>query len=223
MNIFFAILCGLVGILLLLGGFRLARFLIPLWGFVAGLSLGGAIVSDMTTTPFLATILGVSVGIIAGLVMAVFAYLYYSVAVIVLAGALGYWVGSGFIQLLGFNVGVISTFVGLSLGVIVGLFALFGNAPKYVLITLTSIAGAMISVGGVLLLFNVIPLSQFNYAVAHAAISNSFIWTLVTVALAIAGGVAQVRTTQNYDFETWDLDSGTKPMPPAPTMTTPQP
>lgn len=204
MRIIFALLSLVIGLALIFGGYRLARILIPLWGFLAGLSLGGAVISDMANTPFLGTVLGVAVGLAAGIVFALLAYLYYSLAVLVLAVSLGYWAGSGFMMFLGFNAGLISTLTGIAAGVVVGLAAIAFNAPKYVLIVISSVSGAITAVGGLLLLFNSIPLDAFSYAAAKVSVSNSFFWTVVALAAAIIGVIAQVRSSSRYEFEEWN-------------------
>jgi hypothetical protein len=203
MRIIFALLTVFVGVLLLFGGYRLARFIIPIWGFVAGLSLGGAVYANMASTPFLGTVLGVIVGVVVGLLFALLAYFYYAIAVLVLIGGLGYWAGSSFILFFGFNPGILSFIVGLALGIMVGLLALYYNAPKWVLVVLSSLLGGMTTIGGVLLLFNTIPLSNFSYKAVNANISNSFWWTLVAGVLAIVGMIVQARSTRGYVLEEW--------------------
>jgi hypothetical protein len=208
MRIFFALLTAFVSLVLLFGGYRLARFIIPLWGFVAGLSLGGAIYSDMASTPFLGTLLGVTIGVLVGLLFALLAYFYYALAVLVMAGALGYWAGSSFVLFFGFHPGILSTLVGLALGIAVGIGALLINAPKYVLIVLTAVAGAMAAVGSVLLLFNTIHLEDFSYTAINATVSNSFVWSMVALALAVIGIVSQARTTSGFEIEEWGWSEG---------------
>jgi len=203
MRILFALLILLAGVALLARGYRFARILIPLWGFIAGLSIGGAIIADMDSAPFLGTVLGILVGLVLGAIFALLAYLYYAAAVVILAAAAGYWAGSSFITLLGFDAGFLSAAVGLLAGIAVAVAAILSNAPKYVLIFLTAMAGAMAVVGGVLLLFNQIPLDSFSYAAVNQALSVSFVWTIVAVASMIAGIVFQVRTTENYTLEAW--------------------
>ena len=217
MRILFALLSLIVGVALIFGGYRLARLLMPLMGFIAGLSLGGAIISDMAGTVFLGTVLGVVVGLTAGIVFAALAYFYYYLAVVVLAAGLGYWAGSGFVLWIGFHPGLLSALIGIALGALVGVFAVLANAPKYVLIGLTSIAGAVTTVGGVLLLFNKIPLDLYSYTTAKVAISNSFLWTVVALALLVVGFVSQVRMTAGYTFEEWTLGDHTHPLPPTTT------
>lgn len=209
MRILFALITAAAGLLLVFGGYRFARFAIPILGFVAGLSLGGALISDADGTSFLGTVLGVSIGILLGAVLALFAYFYYSLAIVVLAASLGYWAGSSFMLFLGLNRGLLSTLVGIGLGLIAGIAALLVNAPKYSLIILTSVIGAVTTVGGILLLFNEIPLSTFSYAAAHVSISNSWFWSLTTLALAIIGMVEQNSTTRYYEFEEWSYSDHT--------------
>ena len=100
MRLSFALLSIFTGLSLAFGGYRLARFLIPLMGFLAGLSLGGAVVSDLSGEVFLGTLLGVGVGVAAGILLAVLAYFYYFMAVVILAASLGYLAGSGFVDAL---------------------------------------------------------------------------------------------------------------------------
>lgn len=213
MSIVFALLSAGIGLAMLFAGYRLARIIIPIWGFVAGLSLGGGIIADMNSTPFLGTVIGITIGLILGAVFALLAYLYYSLAVVVLIGGLGYWAGSNFMVFLGLEPGFISAMSGLVLGVLLGVVALQVNAPKYVLIVVTSIAGALATIGGILLLFGQIPLEAYNFAVVHAAISYSWLWTLVMAALAIIGVVAQSVLTSAYEFEDWSF-GGREHMPP---------
>jgi hypothetical protein len=203
MRILFALLTLLSGGVLLAMGYRVARFIIPIWGFVAGLSVGGAVMSGLNSTPFLGTFLGVLVGLALGVLFGILAYMYYAIAIVVLIGSIGYWVGSSFITFLGFNPGVLSFIVGLALGILAAIVALIWNAPKYTLIVGTSIAGAMAVIGGILLLFNQIPLDYFSYSAVNHTVNNSFLWSIVSLGLAVFGIVVQSRSTTQYSFEAW--------------------
>jgi hypothetical protein len=205
MDIFISLVVIAVGLTLLFMGFRVARLAIPLWGFVVGCSLGAAVAGDLANTPFLATTVGIVVGIFMGLLFALFAYLYYAVAVILLFGGLGYWMGSGLLLLLGFSPGVLSVSLGIVLGIMFSLAALFANAPRLVLILITSVAGAVSAIGGLLLLFNQIPREAFSYATASAAVTSSWWWSLLALVAAIIGIAVQSATTSDYTFEKWAL------------------
>jgi hypothetical protein len=203
-EILFALLTLLVGVALLFGGFRLARIIIPIWGFVAGLSIGGTIIANMASTPFLGTALGIVIGLLLGAVFALISYLYYSVAVLVLVGAVGFWAGSNFIMLLGINPGLLTTLSGVVLGLLLAIGSLIVDVPKYLLIFATAMGGAMAVVGSLLLMFNQIPLSAFNYATVNQSVSGSFGWTLVALVLMVTGIATQTRTTTDYQFEEWE-------------------
>lgn len=204
MTLLFALLSIVIGASLVLVGYRFARILLPLMGFLLGLSIGGAVISDIGGTVFLGTALGIVVGIISGLVLAALAYFYYYLAVVIAAASLGYWAGSGLILLLGFSPGLLSVLAGLGVGALVGALSVISNVPKYVLITLTSFAGAITAVGGVMLLFGQIPLDAFSYTTASIAVSNSFIWTVIAFGLFGVGVISQIATTNNYELAEWN-------------------
>lgn len=219
MRIILALLSALIGLALVFGGYRLARIVIPLLGFIAGISIGGAVIADMNSTPFLGTVLGVIVGLGMGLLLGLWAYVYYYIAVVVLGASLGYWAGSGVILLFGIDPGLLSALVGIALGAFVGLLAIISNAPKYVLIVLTSVAGAIATVGGVLLLFNQIPLEAYSYTAINVSLSHSFIWTLAALALWIVGMISQTTTSSDYEFREWTINGNENRRVP-PTTTT---
>jgi hypothetical protein len=221
MRILFALPSVGVGVALLAIGFRMARLLIPLMGFLAGLTFGGAIIANSADAPFLGTLAGIVVGLITGVFLAVLAYAYYYIAVIVLAIGIGFWLGSGFILLFGVNPGFLSTVVGIALGAVAGITAALYDAPKYLLIVLTSIAGAVTAVGGVMLLFNVIPLDIYSYNVASFTIRNSFFWSVLGLVALGVGVFVQSRSSaaSPYIFHKWGMDDGSvgHGLPPAPT------
>lgn len=202
-ELLFALFAGLLGLALVFGGYRLARILIPLWGLFAGFTLGAAGVSDAFNNGFIGTTMGILVGLIVGIVFALFAYLFFSLAVILFTASLGYWLGTSMVLFLGFNKGFLSAIVGIILGTIIGLVALFANIPKYFLITVSSIGGAIAVLGGVMLLLDKIQLDAFNYAAVSQAVTTSWFWLVLAVLLAGIGLVFQIKSNPNYTLETW--------------------
>lgn len=211
-EILVATFAGLLGIVLLFWGYRFARILIALWGLVSGIALGASVTAAMASTPVLGTTTGVIVGVLLGLLFAVFAYLYYSVAVIVLGIGLGFWLGSGGLALIGLPTGILSVAAGVILGALFGLLVVLLRVPRYLLIAITSFAGATTTVGAALLITNQVPLSFFNYAVIHATVVNSWFWSLMVFVLAAIGVYAQAVSTRNLELEQW---GETHPQPPA--------
>jgi hypothetical protein len=213
MRLIMALLSLGIGAALVLMGYRFARALLPLMGFVLGLSFGGAIIADLAGTVFLGTALGIFVGIISGLILGVLAYFYYYMAVAIAAVSLGYWAGSSLILLLGFSPGFLSALAGVGLGALVGVLAVIVNLPRYVLITVTSLAGAVTAVGGTLLLFHKIPLDAYSYTTTKIALSNSFFWTVITLVLFGMGILVQLATTTDYELDEWNAGEHS-PTPP---------
>jgi hypothetical protein len=203
MDLIAAILIAGIASTLLFAGYRLARIAIPLWGFLIGLSLGGAVMSELNDTPFLGTVIGVFVGLIAGLFFGAVAYIYYWAAVILMAAGLGYWMGSSFMLLIGLSPGFLSISAGIAVGAALGMFALMGSLPKYVLIVLTSIGGAVALVGALLVLFNQIPLEAFSYAAARSEVGGSWWWGFVAALLATTGVIVQSVNSRHHTFVGW--------------------
>lgn len=202
-ELLFALIAGGLGAVLLLAGYRFGRIIIPLWGFFAGFTLGASVASDALGNAFVDTTTGIVIGLVLGLVFALFAYFFYSLAVILLGATIGYWIGSSFITILGIDKGFLSVTIGIIVGAVFGIFAIAMNAPKYFLIGLTSLGGAVAIVGGVLLLFNRIELDAFSYNTASATIGDSGFWIIVTLVLFVVGLLVQIKSNPDYTLETW--------------------
>lgn len=212
-ELLFALFSGLLGLALVFGGYRLARILIPLWGLLAGFTLGAAGVSDALNNGFIGTTMGIVVGVIIGLVFALLAYFFFSLAVVLFTASLGYWLGTSMVLFLGFDKGLLSAIVGIILGTIVGLIALFGNITKYFLIVVSAIGGAMAVLGSIMLLLNKIQLDAFNYADVSQAVTTSWFWLILAVLLGGVGIVFQVKSNPSYTLEEWGTLTGGDPTP----------
>lgn len=206
-DLLFAILLGGLGALLLFAGYRFARVLLALWGLIGGFMAGSAIFTDFTNDKFIATTLGIITGIIVGVVFAVLAYLYYSVAVVLLTAGIGYALGSSFITVFGIDPGFLSATIGVLVGLAFGVFAVMFRVPKALLITLTSFAGAVTAIGGILVLFNQIPLSFYDFSAARVVIANSWVWSLAALALTGVGMFAQFMLDEQYELDEWMVGS----------------
>jgi len=210
-ELIFALFAGLLGLALVFGGYRLARILIPLWGLFAGFTLGAAGVSDALNNGFIGTTMGIIAGVVVGLVFAALAYFFFSLAVILFSASLGYWFGTSMVLFLGFNKGFLSAIVGIVIGAFVGLVALFGNIPKYFLITISAIGGAMAVLGSIMLLLDKIQLDAFNYADVSQAVTASWFWLILAVLLAGVGFVFQVKANPDFTLEQWGAINGGSP------------
>lgn len=207
-ELIFALLAGGIGLSLLFLGYKLARFLIPLWAFFAGFSLGAAGVADATNNSFLGTTMGIVIGLVIGAIFALLAYFFYSLAVVLLGANLGYFIGTSFVVMLGLDKGFISATVGIVLGIIFALLTISLNIAKYMLIGLTSMAGAVVTIGGLMLLFNQIDLTAFDYTTTKVTIQNSVIWNIAFLVLFIVGVAVQYVSNKNYTLDSWTTSYG---------------
>ncbi len=202
-DLLFALIAGGLGAVLLFAGYRFGRIIIPLWGLFGGFIFGASATSDALGGQFIGTVMGIVVGLIIGLIFGLLAYFFYSLAVVLLGATIGYWIGSGFVTLLGINKGFLSAVVGIVIGAVFAIAALAFNAPKYFLIFITTLGGSVAIVGGVLLLLNKIELDAFNYNAAATTITDSTLWLIVTSVLFIVGLIFQVKSNPDYVLEAW--------------------
>jgi Domain of unknown function (DUF4203) len=195
------LLALVIGAAFCLAGYRFILFLLPIWGFFAGFSIGASAMVDLFGGGFLATTSSWLVGIVVGLVFAVLSYLFYYFAVALLGASVGYLIGTGFMALLGIQPGVLSFVVGVLAAAVLAGVVLILNVPKLLLILLSALGGAAIMIAGLLLLLGRIPLEALRYGVVGSVIQASWFWLLVWLVAAGVGLVVQWESTQRYTVE----------------------
>jgi hypothetical protein len=191
------ILLGLLAIVaggaMLFAGQLVLRLVLPIWGFFAGFAAGAGFVSDLGNDRFLGTALGWVLGLVFGLVLAVLAYFFYAVAVILAMAAFGFAIGSGLVVALGIDWNWLAVLVGLVVGAIIGIASIFLNMPMLVLVVLSSIAGAVGVVGGLMLVFGSLNSADFNHGNFVDTVNNNWFWYVLLVVLAVFGIFVQMR------------------------------
>ncbi|MEI7743156.1 MAG: hypothetical protein WCK58_05315, partial [Chloroflexota bacterium] len=195
------ILIGLLGIVLGLafcfGGFRWFMLLLPVWGLFAGFTAGAGAVSVLLGESFLASILGVGVGVVLALVFALFSYLYWWGAVVVVAGGLGFAVTQLVLGAIGLNPGgLLVVLISIVGGAVVALVAMAANAPKHVAIVLTAVAGAGWLAAGLALMLGAVKTDALGGGALVAVYTAGTLWIAVWAIAAAAGIVAQVQMTR---------------------------
>ena len=200
--LFVGLLALLLGAAFCFIGYRFFRILIPIWGFFAGFFFGAQGVVSLFGGGFLSTVTSWVVGLIVGLILAALAYFFYYAAVVILGGSVGYWIGTGLMAALGFSQqSFLAVVVGLAAAVVLAILIIALNLPKILIIVFSALGGASTIVAGILLLLGRIPLAFFGYGTVAAIILNSLLWLIVWLVLAVAGIVAQWRSTQDYTLE----------------------
>jgi hypothetical protein len=197
---FFALLVGLA---FALWGYRLFLVLLPIWGFFAGFWLGAHGITLLLGDGFLATTTGWMVGLVVGFLLAIFSYLFYGLGIAVVAGSIGYAIGSGMMAAMGLTASWLLFIVGASVAVMVILLTLVFNLQKYVIITLTAIGGANAILLGILLLFNRVTLSGLSGAgnAIQPVLADSWFWSIAWVLIAALGIFYQVRSNRVYRWQ----------------------
>lgn len=203
---FQALLVGIVAIALgaayMLLGYRLALILLPIWGFFAGFIFGAQVMQEFFGEGFLATTISWVVGGVVGLIFAVLSYLFWYVAVVLAFASVGYWLGWGFMTLIGFSeTGFVAFAIGLLVGASFAVAAFVTGVPLAALVVITAIGGAHALIAGVMVLLGTIDVSDLGTGIASAIIHANFGWWLAALGLAVMSIIFQLRTIGDYVLE----------------------
>ncbi len=179
----------LTGTVFCFRGYLAMRLIIPLWGAFAGFMLGAGIVSG--ADGFLGSALGWVVGIVLAVVFGALAYLYYEVAVMIGMLAIGFALGTSLMVALGVTWSWLIVLSGVALALALAIVALVADLPMALLTVLTAMAGASTIVAGLMLLFGVTDVGDFDSVQTTKVLADDWWWYAIYLALAIGGMVAQ--------------------------------
>lgn len=197
-----SLIAFIFGLVLAFGGYRLFLVLLPIWGFFFGLIFGAQAMQALFGTGFFAEVTSWVVGFVVGAVFAVLSYLFYILAVAVLAGSLGYTIAVGLMMAVGFSMGPLLWIIGVVAGIALAVVTLMFNLQKWVIIIATSLLGAGVVFGTFILMFN--PQADVVANPVKLALSQSPLLMILFAALAIFGIVVQVRQNRNYTIATYN-------------------
>lgn len=179
----------LTGTVFCFRGYLAMRIIIPLWGAFAGFMFGAGIVSG--SDGFLGSALGWIVGIVLAVVFGLLAYLYYEIAVVIGMLAIGFALGTSLMVALGVTWSWVIVLAGVALAVVLAFFALVADLPMALLTVLTGMAGASAIVAGLMLVFGVTDVGDFDSAQTTKALADDWWWYAIYLVLAIGGMIAQ--------------------------------
>jgi hypothetical protein len=195
MTLIMAIIALVIGAAFCFGGFRFFLVLLPLWGFVVGFGVGVDVVTALFGDGAFATATSWAVGFVVAVVFAIASYLYYYLAIALMAGMAGYALGAAAWGLIGNEYGVIAFVIGIVVGAILAIVVLALNVPKYLVIVISGMAGAATILAGWFILIGTIPTESIHWTEVGAAITDSWFYLIVWGVIAAAGMIAQVRST----------------------------
>jgi hypothetical protein len=201
---FLSLACaGLIGILfglvLCFAGYRLFIILLPIWGFVFGLVFGAQSIQLLFGTGFLATVSSWVVGLVVGAIFAVLSYLFYIVAVAIIAGSLGYGLTVAFLFLIGMDANWLMWLIGIVVAIAFAVVTIVFNLQKWVVIGATAILGAGAMIETVVFMFY--PATKILENPVKVMLDASPLLLIVFIVFAILGIVAQVMNTRNFAVE----------------------
>jgi hypothetical protein len=201
---FTAMIVMLFGVTLAAAGYRLFMVLLPIFGYFFGFVLGAQAIQAIFGTAFLATVTGWVVGFVVGLVFAVLSYLFYFAGVAILAGAIGYALGTGLMQLFGLDLSLIEWIVGMVVGLIFAVGTLVLNIQKWVLIFGSALIGAGIIVTSFLVLFGSAPPAALTTNPVKVALNSGPFWVILYLLIAAFGAAVQFSAGRGQEVQEYN-------------------
>lgn len=198
MDVLIGVLAVALGLLLCFRGSALARVLLALWGSFVGFWLGAAAVAASTDQPALDGLWGWVGAIVGAVLLALLAYWFYVLAVIIWLGSLGFALATALAHTLGAS-DLWAMVIGAVAAVALAVLGLVLRLPAMLLAVLTALAGASLTLGGVLILIGQAPAGP---APAEIAWPEQWWWTALYLVLAAAGIITQGRTRARRDART---------------------
>lgn len=187
-------------------GYPFFRILLPIWAFFAGLLFGFNGLQSLFGVGFVSASLGLIAGIALGAVLAALAYFVYEIAVYIFGASIGYVLGAGLVTALGFDPGFLSTIVGLAGAVVLALLFMKTEMPKFLIIVLTAAAGAMGVITGLFVLFGRVPDAAGALQLTQYLVTGSWFWLLIWIILMVVGmGFQYMVVTTNEQMSQKEL------------------
>ena len=193
MDILVGILIAVVGLTVAFSGLRVFFAMLPIIGIVTGFFMGATLITNWLGDGFLATMTGWVVGLGVGILFALVSYMWWYAGALLAAGASGALLLSGIFSLFGMNNGFMLTVIALVGAAAFVFLALVLNLPIYVVLVNTAILGAHMLVAGLLLIFNMKDLNEFDWGAARAIAHENWFWWIIVVIVAVAGMMAQMQ------------------------------
>ena len=187
------IIAVLIGALLCFRGYVTMRLIISLFGAFVGFLLGAGLVAGVTDSSFGQLALSWLVGIIGAVLFGVLAYFSYQVAVVIGMAAIGFTIGTTVMAAVGVGSQAATVAVGLVAGALLAVIAIATDLPAVILVVLTALAGASVTVAGVMVIAGTIGINRMTAEGVSAEMSRGWWWYVLYGGLALLGIIAQLR------------------------------
>ncbi|HEY5786212.1 MAG TPA: DUF4203 domain-containing protein [Microlunatus sp.] len=187
------IIAVLIGALLCFRGYVTMRLIISLFGAFVGFLLGAGLVAGVTNSGFGQLALSWLVGLVGAVIFGVLAYLSYQIAVVIGMAGIGFTIGTSVMAAVGVGSQVATIAVGLVAGALLAVIAIATDLPAVILVVLTALAGASVTVAGVMVIAGSIGLNRLTVEGVTAEMGRGWWWYVLYAGLALLGIVAQLR------------------------------
>jgi hypothetical protein len=184
---------GAFGLFVCFAGLRVFFVALPIVGFITGFYIGAAGTRAIVNESFLGNVTAVIIGLVAGVTLAILAYMLWYIGALLSAGSTGALIGSGVMNGLGVDSGWTVAIVAIACGVLLFLIAFKLALPIWVVIVNTAFLGAAGAIGGAMLVVNRIDRADLGYGVAWAAIEDSWFWLIAWAIVAVIGLAVQAQ------------------------------
>jgi hypothetical protein len=178
-----------LGVAVCFYGFKLFPYVVPVAAFLVGAVLGAEIASAVIGTPPLSTVPSMVAGVTVGLIFAAVSHAYYHWAIIAVAAVAGFVLGS--VWLTGTGHATLALPGGVTLAAAFALVAVLLNLPRALVVSVTATTGALLGLGGILVIGGQIPVGRKGLLTNLQAPT---LWVLAWVAIAALGAFVQWRT-----------------------------
>jgi hypothetical protein len=178
-----------LGVAVCFYGFKLFPYVVPVGAFLAGSALGAETASAVFGIPPLSTVPSMIVAVAVGLIFAAVSHAYYHWTIIAVAALTGFILGS--VWLTGTGHAELGLPGGVALALAFALVAVLLNLPRVLIVSVTAATGALLGLGGILLIGGQISIGRRGFLTTFQAPT---LWVLAWVAIAALGAFVQWRT-----------------------------
>lgn len=185
-------------------GYRYFRFLLPIWGFIAGFWVGEAFVATIFGDSNAAIIAGWIVGLVGGLILAGLSYFLFKVAVAILGATFGLWIVATLLSWLGMESSLLVSILAILGAILFAVLTFQENIRKYLIIAFTALIGATGIVLGLLFLFSPLSVDIFRAGLAPllpSVLQESGLAAVLWLVLALLGAAIQWISSRDVDSE----------------------
>ncbi|MEZ5239666.1 MAG: DUF4203 domain-containing protein [Microthrixaceae bacterium] len=200
-----------IGALFCFRGYLTMRIVIPIWGAFAGFFVGSGLVAGLGGEDFLSSAAAWLLGIALAIVFGLLAYAYFEVCVALAMSAVGFVLATSLLVALGVTWSWLIVLVGVVVGVLLAVGTIIADLPMVLLTVLTALAGASVTVAGLMLMVGTIDGSDLGRQTTTEVLGDSPWWYLLYAVLAIGGIVAQLQALDRIDRsmrDSWAADGG---------------